>query len=239
MFFVLSLMALMLGLVSRNKKLMKSVSFYSSVVVLVVFMMVVGIVRQGGTEFGADSLIAVLFAEPLFTSVSGSLYLEHSGGRPTSGVPHDLLAAIIHFIPSIVFPGKIELINAVTFDDNIESPFGAKALLVSLYTNFGMFYPVFTASIGAYYGFLSKKAKNSLFYRATYFSALPVLTFLFFREGISTVIKVLLFNGLLVPLFIALILAWLLRRPTGTRESDPTRDFRESVVQGSSASLAT
>ena len=214
MYFVLSLMALILGLASRNRKLLRNVSFYVCVAVAGLSMIAIGIARQGGRAFGSEHLIAVLFAEPLFTSVSGSLYLERSGGRPIVSIPHDLLASIIHFIPSAIFPGKIDLIRAITFDENVESPFGARTLLVSLYSNFGVFYPIFVASIGFYYGFLCKKARHSVFYRATYFSALPVLTFLFFREGLSTVIKVIVFNGLVVPLVIALMLAWLLPLPT-------------------------
>lgn len=214
MYFVLGLMALLLGLASRNRKLLRNVSFYVFVAAAVLSMIAIGIARQGGREFGVDQLVAVLFAEPLFTSVSGSLYLERGGGRPIFEIPHDLLAAIIHFIPSAIFPAKIELISAITFDENVESPFGARTLLVSLYSNFGVFYPIFVASIGFYYGFLCKKARHSVFYRATYFSALPVLTFLFFREGLSTVIKVVFFNGLVMPLVIALMLFGLLSLPT-------------------------
>ena len=212
MFFVLSFMALMLGLVSNNKWLMRNAWFYGFAAVCFLFVLAVGILREGGREFGSDDLIAVLFAEPLFTSVSGSLYLEHSGGRPVYGVPYDLLASIIHFFPAAIFPGKVELINAITFNEKIQSPFGAKSLLVSLYSNFGVFYPMFMAAIGSYYGFLYKKARFSIFYRATYFSALPVLTFLFYREGLATVIKVLFFNGLAVPLVISLSLVWLFPR---------------------------
>lgn len=216
LYFVLSLMALMLGLVSRNKKLLRKLSFYSFVAVAGLFLVSVGIIRQGegGREFNFDNLIAILFAEPLFTAVSGSLYFEHSGGRPILGIPNDLIASVIHFVPSVVFPGKVELIREITFDKNIVSPFGARALMVSLYTNFGFLYPIFVASFGFYFGFLYKRAKRSVFYRATYFSALPILTLLFYREGLSTVIKVLFFNGLVLPLFVVVILAWVFPRST-------------------------
>ena len=208
MFFVLSFMALMLGLVSKNRKLLKNLWAYSFVLVFAFLVVIVGIVR-GGEEISSDKLMAVFFAEPLFTSITGSLYFENSGGRPMYSVPYDLYASIIHFIPSAVYPGKVELISAITFDENIVSPFGAKALMVSLYSNFGYFYPIFVASLGFYYGFLYKKALNSVFYRATYFSALPILMFYFFREGLPTVMKVMFFNGLVVPLFVALLLIWL------------------------------
>ena len=236
MFFVLSFTALILGLVSKNRWLLRNAWFYGFAAIACLFLIAVGIVREGGREFGSDNLVAVLFAEPFFTSVSGSLYLERSGGRPIYGVPYDLLASLIHFIPSAIFPGKVDLINAITFNEKIQSPFGAKSLLVSLYSNFGIFYPIFIAAIGSYYGFLYKKAQLSIFYRATYFSALPVLTFLFYREGLTTVIKVLFFNGLAVPLFIALSLVWLFPRPaTGAKDKYSRVAPSEKSAQGTSA----
>ena len=206
MYFILGFMALALGIVSKNKKLLKSFWFYSSIFLLFFLMVVVGIVREGGRELSSDQLIAVFFAEPLFTSITGSLYLDASGGRPVYGVPYDLFVSIIHFIPSAVYPGKMALISEITPNENIISPFGAKALIVNLYSNFGMFYPIFIAVIGFYYGFLYKKAQTSGFFRATYFSALPVILLLFFRESLITVIKVMFFNGLIAPLCVALLL---------------------------------
>lgn len=237
MFFVLGFVALILGLVSRNRQLLRSPWFYGFLALCFVFMMAVGVARQGGREFSGDNLLAILFAEPLFTAVSGSLYLEHSGGRPMFGVPYDLFASVIHFIPSAIFPGKIALINQITFSEHIESPFGAKALIVSLYSNFGVFYPVFVVAVGAYYGFLRKKSRHSIFYRATYFSALPVLAFLFFRDNLTTVIKVLVFNGLAMPLFIAFLLVWLLPRRSAGKKVRHVRIGNNSLtsVQGSGA----
>jgi hypothetical protein len=60
--------------------------------------------------------------------------------------------------------------------------------------------------MGFYYGFLNRRAQNSVFYRATYFSVLPIILLLFFRENLTTVLKVMFFNGLLVPLLVSLVL---------------------------------
>ena len=208
MFFVLGFMALMLGAISKNRRLLTSARLYILIAIFCLLMVVVGIVRQGEGEFSADRLIGVFFAEPLFTSISGSLYLENVGGRPVYGVPRDILASIVHFVPSVVFPEKGVLLSEIAFDENVESPFGAKSLIVNLYSNFGRFYPIFVAAIGFYFGFLYTRSKSSVFYRATYFSALPILLLLFFREGLITVIKVMVFNGLLVPIVVSLILIW-------------------------------
>jgi len=224
MFFVLSFMALILGVLSKNRKLLKSLRLYVLVIVSCLLMLVVGVVRHGGGQLSGDKLIGILFAEPLFTSITEALYLDNSGGRPVYGVPYDLFASIIHFIPSAVYPGKIELIGEITFDENVETPFGAKALMVNMYSNFGMFYPIFIAFIGLYYGFLYKKAQNSVFYRATYFSALPIVFLLFFRESLITVIKVMFFNGLIVPLFVSILLIWLSPRTMADIRSRISRD---------------
>lgn len=212
MFFVLGLLALILGLVSKNRELLKSLRLYVFTFTFCLLMLVVGVLREGGGEFSSDRLVGILFAEPLFTAISGALYFENLGGRPVYSVPQDLLASVIHFIPSAVYPGKIELMNSITFNENVESPFGAKSLMVNLYSNFGYFYPIFIAFIGFYYGFLFKKAHGSAFFRATYFSALPILLLLFFREGLVTLMKVMFFNGLIAPLLVALILIWLAGR---------------------------
>ncbi len=206
MYFVLSTMALVLGLVSRNRDLLRSPRFYGFATGFLVLMVGVGILREGGREFSFDALMAIFFAEPLFTSVSGSLFLELSGGRPVEGVPVDLYASLIHFVPSVIYPEKLEVIRELTANPNIVSPFGARALQVSLYSNFGIYYPLYIAGIGFYLGFLRTKARHSNFYAATYFSALPIMIALFFREGMINVIKVMFFNGLMVPCLVALIL---------------------------------
>lgn len=209
MFFILGFMALIIGFVSKNRRLLKSVWFFGAIIGVFLLMAVVGIVREGGREFSGENLIAFLFAEPLFTSISAALYLENSGGRPVYAIPYDLFASVIHFVPSAVFPGKVDLISELTIDDNVSSPFGAKALIVTLYANFGFFYPIFVTALGLYCGFLFKRAQKSIFYRATYFSVLPILLLLFFRETLPTVIKVLIFNGLAVPFVVALFLVWI------------------------------
>lgn len=203
MYFVLAFVTLLLGLISNNKRLLKSVTFFVSASVVGIFIVFIGVLREGGTEFKGDKLLGIFFAEPLFSAISGFLFFENSGGRPAYNIPHALYAAVIHFVPSFLFPGKAQLIDELTFNEDVVSPFGGTALVVSLYSNFGMLYPIYVAAIGSYYGLLFVKSQYSIFYRAIYFSALPVLLFLFYRDGMSTVLKVLFFNGLIVPYFVA------------------------------------
>jgi hypothetical protein len=221
MFFVLSFTALSLGFISHHRRLLKSVLFYVSASISGIFIVFVGVLREGGTELNSDKFLGILFAEPLFSAVSGFLFLENSGGRPTYNIPHGLYASVIHFVPSFLFPGKTQLIDDILFNENVMSPFGGTALIVNLYSNFGMLYPIFVAAIGSYYGFLFVKSQDSIFYRSVYFSALPVLLFLFYRDGMTTVLKVLFFNGLIVPYIVAksLNLYSTLSTPDGFRKT--------------------
>jgi hypothetical protein len=212
MHFVLGFTALIIGVVSKNRHLLTSFRFHGFILVSFVLVVMVGVARHGGRDFGSEHLIAVFFAESLFSSLSGAMYLENSGGRPMFGVPFDLFASVINFIPSPIYPGKIELMAELTQSEFQESPFGGRSLIANMYPNFGYFYPLYIAAIGGYYGFLSKRAKYSVFYRAIYFSALPILVFFFFREPLFTLGKVMFFNGLLVPLIIAFLLVDLTRK---------------------------
>lgn len=206
MYFVLGLLALVIGLVSQRSELLKSWRFYASVCSAGLFVLVVGILREDGTELNFDRFLAIFFAEPLFTATTGFLYLENSGGRPGFSFPRDLYASVIHFVPSFLYPEKAQVVIDISFNEHVESPFGGTALLVNLYSNFGMLYPVFIALIGSYYGVLFRRAAYSSFFRATYFSALPLLLFLFYRDGLATIMKVMFFNGLIVPYISALVL---------------------------------
>ena len=85
-------------------------------------------------------------------------------------------------------------------------------MIANVYPNFGFFYPLYIGFIGGYYGYLYKRAHKSVFYRAVYFSALPILVFFFYREPIFTLVKVMFFNGLLVPVVISLLLSYRIRK---------------------------
>ena len=226
MYFVLSCMALILGAVSKNRKLLTNLWFLSLMPIVGLLMVGIGILRQSGGELSSDALIAVLFAEPLFVSLTGSLYLENVGERPVFGVPYDLLAALINFIPSAFYPGKIELMRSFTYNEFVYAPFGGRSLISNMYPNFGYFYPMYIGFIGYYFGFLYKKAKSSVFYRATFFSALPVLMLQFYRENTTTFVKLLFFNGLFLPLVIALLLTLAVRKKV-ISHNDSLRFYRQ------------
>jgi hypothetical protein len=212
MFFVLPFMTFLLGLLSRRKYLLKSFKLYFVLFLFFVFVVGIGVWRGGGSELSIETAIGVLFAEPLFTATSGALYLENAGGRSILNIPYGVAAAFINFIPSVIYPDKTQLINSIIQNTYIYSPLGANALIANLYSNFGVLYPLYIMMIGSLYGYLNKKAMNSSFHLAVYFSLLPLLMFYFFREGLITVIKVMFFNGLILPFFIISFLLAIFRK---------------------------
>ena len=216
MFFLLGLIAIVLGSLSRNPYLFRSVKFYIFVLFSFFLVIGVGVWRSGYSLENGGILVSIFLVEPLFTATSGSLYLENLGQRFVVNFPSDILAAVINFIPSFIFPEKMTVINQIIFDENKQSPFGANALFSNLYSNFGVFYPFYIFLIGFFYGFLRVKSFYSYFFRAVYFSLLPLLMFHFFREGFITFIKVLVFNGMIFP-FILLFVAYLIFTRKRTR----------------------
>ncbi|WP_407291292.1 O-antigen polymerase [Stutzerimonas zhaodongensis] len=208
MFFVLSFIAMVLGSLSRNPFLFRNVYFYVLLSGAFLLVLGVGVWRSGYSFEDSAILVSIFFVEPLFTATSGALYLANLGGRLVLNFPVDIAAALINFIPSFIYPEKLQIINQITFDENKESPFGANALFSNLYSNFGMLYPIYIFCIGYFYGFLRVKSSWSPFFRAVYFSLLPLLMFHFFREGFITFIKVLIFNGVVFP-FVLLFFVYL------------------------------
>jgi hypothetical protein len=206
MFFVLGTISLLILFISTRKRLLRNPLLYIILIFLLSFIVWIGIWRSEAT-LSSEMFISIFLAEPLFTSTSGALYLENVGGRPMVSFPNDIFASFINFIPSVVFPEKIAILRELTFDSDKYSPFGANSIIVNMYSNFGFFYPMYFFSIGAFYGYLKNKAKYSNFFRATYFSILPLLMFHFFRESFTTVIKVMFFNSLILPFIIVMILS--------------------------------
>lgn len=198
MFFILGAISLGLLYLSKNKKRLISPSFVLSLFSLGIFIVWIGVWRSN-MELSSDALVFIFLAEPLFTATSGALYIDNIGGRPFFAFPTDIFASVINFVPTVIFPDKVNVLNSITFNEFKSSPFGASSIIVNMYSNFGIFFPIYFLLMGSFYGFLRKMAKSSIFFRAVYFTLLPVLMFHFFREGFITVFKVIFFNGFILP----------------------------------------
>ncbi|HHQ4663722.1 TPA: hypothetical protein ACSPZY_004203 [Aeromonas veronii] len=184
----------------------KTIKIIIKTSIIVMFFVVVGVVRQGW-KINIESFLGVIFAEPIFTSLGALYYIDT--GRDIVNIPLDFIAASLNFIPSFLFPNKVEVMSLFTYSDRIHNPIGAQALIVSLYHNFGMFYPFFLSGIGFYFGMLLKNI-HVRFYKAVYFSSLPFLIIHFQREGFVTFFKVIVFNALIFPLIVIFILRFIL-----------------------------
>lgn len=213
MFFILGVIAIGLGLLSSRRYLLRSLRFYLVLLVLIFAVLSIGVWRTEGAMDGSlsDMMFSIFLIEPLFTMTSYSSFLSAEGGRPELRVPLDALASVINFVPSFIFPKKLELINSFAFDVSRFSPFGASALMANLYSNFGMLFPIYVFTVGSFYGYVRQKSYNSSFFRAVYFSTLPILMFHFYREGFITVFKIMFFNGFILPLLVILLFGYLLR----------------------------
>lgn len=228
MFFVLGLITLLLGVISRNDKFLKVVrqniklriKHYIALGLLLILGIIifvsVGIYRQANSGISAESFIGVFFAEPFFGTTSSAIYLDNIGKRPLINIPYDLIASIVNFIPSFIYPDKVKFLSDFTYDVNKASPFGGQGLIGNLYSNFGMAYPLYILFVGVFYGYLHRKALSSTFFRATYFSVLPLLMFHFFRDGLVTVVKVMFFNVFIFPMFLIFLLFILFKKQSVT-----------------------
>ncbi|MDA8486165.1 hypothetical protein NNO07_24135 [Pseudomonas resinovorans] len=205
MFFVLGSMTIALGWLSRNKGALKNPLLYLGCGAFLCLVVSVGVWRSGD-NVSLEALLTVFFAEPVLTAASGAVYINNVGGRPILGAPLDVLASLVNFIPSFIYPDKLLVIERLIYDENKFSPFGASSIIVNVYSNFGMLYPLYFLCVGGLVGGLNRRAHFSVFYRSIYFSVLPLLMFHFFRENFITVLKVSLFNGFILPFFTVIFL---------------------------------
>ncbi len=206
MFFVLGVIAISVGHLSRNKRMLRSPLLYVAAFLFLCFVTGVGVWRSGG-DVTPEELLTIFFAEPVLTATSGAIYIENMGGRPILSMPRDIIASIVNFVPSLLFPGKLSLIEGLIYDEYKESPFGASSIIVNIYSNFGMLYPLYFLGVGLFLGMLRRRSGASEFYRAVYFSILPLLMFHFFREGFVTVVKVIFFNGFILPFIMVFVMS--------------------------------
>src|SRR5699024_4511552 len=124
------------GYISLNRHLLTSLRLYFISAISLVFIVGIGVWRNN-SKINPETLAEIFLAEPLFTSITGALYIENSGGRPILSFPTDIIASVVNFIPSVIYPNKIDVINTLIYDANKEAPFGASSLIVNLYSNFG------------------------------------------------------------------------------------------------------
>lgn len=213
MYFLMGLISIFLGFVHTRKRLMFNPVFMTLIGFAGFFVVFVGFWRLG-LDISLDNFLYIFFAEPLFTLTSASQFVENVG-RPMYGLPIDIFVGFLNFVPTAIWPSKLDFISSFSASDDKLSPFGASSLYVNMYFNFGCFFWIYSLVTGCVFGFLKRRASISSFYRAIYFSVLPLLLFLYYRDGFMSMIKISVFNSYIFPMTILLFLMVLLERKPG------------------------
>jgi len=195
------IITIILGYLYNNRQLLLKPYFYFLLLFAMLVVLFIGIWRTG-YEIKIGTFVGILLAEPIFVLSSASVYLEMIGTRPMIGNLHELILSIINFIPTFIYPEKVNLFTSILKDKFQYSPFGASSILLNLYFVFGYLYPIYIISIGCFFGYIYRKALNSIFYRTVYFSIVPLLMFQFYNQHIYALFKLLFWNGFILPYMI-------------------------------------
>lgn len=160
----------------------------------------VGLWRLGNNiEF--DMMMYIGAAESMFTWISAETYFTND--LPLFAFPTHFLSSFINFIPSVVFPNKVDFILPI--DANFYTPFGALNIIVSLIYNFGI---IGSLVVIYFFGFILTyiriNCKSTLF-KSYYYCICGILPFQFFRDDIHVINKMLFYNFLLLPLIFLLV----------------------------------
>jgi hypothetical protein len=168
-----------------------------------VFMLTVPIVmaalgswRLGELDLGP--LGFYLFAEPVFTSISG-VTLVQGGSWSWLDLPRDFGSAFLNIVPSVFWPGKADLmVSLLDSDLRLQSPLGAMSIIASSIGNFGYVGGLtFFVGVGYVMGRARRNATSPVT-RALYCYLSCLLPFLFFRDPFQIQIKLVITGFALV-----------------------------------------
>lgn len=196
--FVNGLITIILYLIYYNPSLFKNYKFYIISVIFVLIVLYIGIWRTG-YEFKIRILFGIFLSEPMFVLVSAAEYFKIQS-RELLNFPYEIFLSLINFIPTFIYPEKLEIIKNIVGYKYDFSPFGASSILVNLYSNFGFFYFIYVTFIGFYFSLIYRKSANSNFFRAIYFLTIPLLMFQFYNQFLFSFFKLLFWNGLGLPI---------------------------------------
>jgi uncharacterized membrane protein len=166
---------------------------------------VVGLLRMGvkpGFWFGMYSF----FAEPAFTWFSVMTYLSNNEVSAFQW-PANFFSSFLNLVPNTIFKVKPYLVSLESMADGYRNPLGADSLWTNLVINFGSIGSIFFVFMtGALLAFLKKMAGLRRFWAAYYLMVCGMIPFQFFRDGFYILHKQLLFNFLLFPALVLILL---------------------------------
>ncbi len=180
-------------------------NFFVLGVFLVTILVCVGMLRLG-YEFALGPFISHFFIDSFNVMASFACYFDGLTSRPVLNIPNGLWAGIVNILPSLLFPEKFEFIKNITYDPAFCSPFGGASILMTMYQNFGMFYPIYFIVIGYIFGCLVVKSSYSTFYKSILFAVLPFIMFELYNQPLYAQFKLFFYNGMLIPVCVMFFL---------------------------------
>lgn len=176
----------------------------------VVLFSLVGVARSGAFNYSLINYFIV--AEPMFTSYSAVSYLSNNEIM-IFGKPVLMIYSFIGLLPSFIVPDKKSL-YIEPFDLGIvyEAPFGATSILVYILVSFGVVgASFFLYFLSLFFEIFRRNAESDVLIRASYYSCLSVIPFLFFRETFYVSIRSFMVPAVITPMLL-LVVGCILRR---------------------------
>ena len=172
-----------------NKKNSLRILFWVSFGVIIA--VVIGQTRLG-VSFEPQIFFFALFSEPLLLYYGTNEYFNNYEIQLIS-FNRDILASLINFVPSFLFPNKAEFYNTLSQQGIVNSNYGGLHITVSMAENFGLLGSLFFSFM---VGFFIKRLRifsgGNLTMLCLYYFCCSYSVFLFNREAFSTQHKVFL-----------------------------------------------
>ncbi|WP_111644700.1 O-antigen polymerase [Paranoxybacillus vitaminiphilus] len=206
LYFISSVFMLLSYITTYHSGLSKGKLFFS-IIVLILFMSIVGILRFGSTEFSFENIMYVFLGESLYTGFSLLSFIALDF-LSIINLPTSLFSQFINLIPTFLLPNKLEYI--IDFNDmgyHIYAPLGALNSFVSLNINFGILGTIcFIIVFVILLNIVKNLGQLNSFYRVIYVFINGAIPFSFFRDPFSiSIVKLIFQYSLLLPVILVLI----------------------------------
>lgn len=169
-----------------------------------------GIWRMG-TSVSLEKAAYSVMAEPTFTWFSTISYLL-SNDIPSVNFPSNFLTSFLNLVPNTFISLKPYIVSTASMVKDYQNPLGADSVWSTFVINFGsagssvfIFFTGFLLNCLRHYSFKSR------FWAVYYLMVCGLLPFQFFRDGFYILHKQLLFNFLLLPSILLLLINCLIQ----------------------------
>lgn len=159
------------------------------------------------TTFALENAAYSLLAEPTFTWFSTSSFLSANTQIPYFNIPLNFLTSFLNLIPNTIISLKPYVVSAHQMGYQYINPLGAESMWTSLVINFGSVgSALFLFLTGFLLNFLRHFSERNRFAAVYYIMTCGMIPFQLFRDGFYILNKQLIFNFLVFPGIIFLVL---------------------------------